>query len=537
MRRAAWIGMGAGILAIATGAGALWWLGSGKNQAEPIGRPEAQLGGDLGSKPTTAEGAQRPATGAGPTAEVLTPSAPTTPVRWEADSAPPRATGAPVAQLQSVAPNTFNITVEPLPAGAIKHERLGNVSVAPLGEPGLVLFNVTSGQVETWHWARSLAKNGATPVVGTAWAVVEPDWNETDSLLVSLSDGPSYRVRPGVPLWAGPEGALFRIKQGDRYGLLLTDPQFRPLKAAWLPKEYENSYEWRRVSDGTFRFRLYNPVGEYKVDLGTGAVSALQAAYQFQQSTYLASGCSDAGIHQVKVYQGEQVRYRVLDAVAPSTRDFRGSPILGDGTRLVVGTSDGPAILDMATGSLQGAPELRALGSPYLLAAPSSVPTVATIPQLQKDGTYRIQVSAIGRSGDPRAWTLKPGPAPTGAEVRIRSNSYWSADGTNLQVSVSYPDAGGRCGGADPVDTHLNPVVVKGDFKGALQVRIKAPVQAYAMASGKLGAPLRTVAAQSVLTVQRIELISAGRYALVVALPEGEGAIPVDRASLEWVVS
>jgi hypothetical protein len=431
-----------------------------------------------------------------------------------------------------VDPKTFSVNVQALPAGTIKEESLNESDVARINEPGLVAFHLIKGWSYVYHWSRDLSYYGGTLVSGE-FTVIVRGGTETGSLIFSQGGGTAYRVVGGEPLWAGRDGAVFLITQKDRYGLLLTDSEFRPVRSAVVSVDFRYSDHWQRLSNGTFRFQLHTPELAYSLNFQAGTVSALPAApYRLEQRDLLESDCGGGTGSQLKIFQGDQVQYSLLDAVAPRDPRFFGSPVFADGKSAVISTSSGPAVLNLADGTMKAAPELKALGSPYMLADPSSSVTVAAIPLQQPDGSYRLRVGYVGMKTLDRDWTFKPGKAPSGTELRIKSDSYF--DGPYLQVAVSYPPEGGHCGGADSAATFLGPVLVKGDWKGSLQVRVKSPVSLLAINGWTLGAPLRTVSAQTVFTAKRIVSTNSAYY-LVVALPEGEGALRVDPNSLEWV--
>lgn len=426
-----------------------------------------------------------------------------------------------------------------LPAGSVKIEQ--GSSTATMTEPGIVRFDVQTGESIVWHWPRTLAKHGATPFGD--WAGVNGDYEVPDGLLVQLSTGNAYRFK-GRLLWMGPEGALFKVAEGDRQRLILTDTQMKPVSERWLPKEYAQSYDWQREDRvGWFRFRTKGATAGseqyHRISMLTGGVeSAGSPATQglwLEQTSLFPGGCGgDGGGNLVKVHQGEKVLWTVLDGIAPQTPVYKGSRLLADGSSALVGTIDGPALLRLADGTLQPSAELKALGSPYLYASPTSPVEVAADPDWQGVGSYLLRVARLGQAGPYRTFDLKATKSEQNVDIQVDSGAYWSPDGRYLQLAVHYPDAGGKCGSGDDLLTLLAPVVVKGEWKGPLQVQTKAAVTLYSATqqSGawRMGAPVRTVAAGERLTVK-----GAGPYPKPYIVVEGDGILLADPSQLEWV--
>lgn len=251
-----------------------------------------------------------------------------------------------------------------------------------------------------------------------------------------------------------------------------------------------------------------------------------------EQTTLFGAGCGDIGGNLVKLHQGSQVLWTVLDAIAPRMPIYVGDRVLADQSGALIGTIDGPTVLRAADGRLQGAPELKALGTEYLYTSPTA-PEVAAIPLYQQGDTIRLQTARIGQ-GMHRSFNLRLVDTDPNVDTRIDSGAYWSPDGRYLQLAVHYPDAGGKCGSGDDTVTFLAPVVVKGEWKGELKVRVKAPTPLY-QATGEswnrqMGEAKRTVAAGETFTVK-----GTGTSPKPFLVVEGDGILLVDPSQLEWV--
>lgn len=490
-----------GLVFLGAAGGTFWWLQSRSAMKEAS--PEVPLT-QLPGAPATGPG-QTPA-GQQPSGSTPTPAVTSS---W-----------APVA----------------LPAGSVKIEHGG--SNVTLTEPGLVRFDVQTGETTVWHWPRTLNEYGATP--GGEWAATKWQGDRSEGLLVHLPTGNAYRFK-GELLWLGPEGALVRVDEGGRQRLILTDAQLKPQTERWLPDGFSATFDWQREESGWFRFWVRGASGTqtyHRFSVFTGAIESAgppaTKGLRLVQAPLFPAGCGESGGSLVKLYQGNQVLWTVLDAVTPMDYRFGGTRILADGQGALIGTKDGPTVLRAADGTLQAVPELKALGSSLLYASPASANLVAAAPRWAQDGSYLLNVKQIGQAGQPRTFSLLATTKEQGVGVTIDSGAYWSADGRYLQVAVNYPMAGGKCGGGDDDTTFLAPVVRKGEWKATLQVRTKAPTSLYAVTresdTWKMGAPLRTVAAGERFTVKGIS-----SYPKPMLVVEGDGILLADPSQLEWV--
>lgn len=407
-------------------------------------------------------------------------------------------------------------------------------------EPGLIRFDVQTGEATIYHWSRTLSPSGGTPA--GEWVAAQKD--KDGGLLLHLSSGEAFSYT-GHLLWHGAEGALFAVTEGSRQRLLLTDSNFKVQTERWLPDEYRSSFDWRREESGWFHFwtRESNTRSDWRISMLTGALEpagpAAKSGLWVEQSSLFAPSCaSDGGGNLVRIGQGERLLWTVIDAVAPVNHAFAGTRILAGGAGALLQTVDGPSILRLPGGTLQVAPELKALGSSRLYASPLDPDLVASDPFYESAADhYTIRLQRLGQSAPAFLFQIQAERGP-GTDVRLASSAYWSPDGRYLQVAVSFPDAGGKCSFGDDESTLLDPVVLQGDYQGSLSVRAKLPTRLYAaQKEGEdwvQGAEIGPVLAGETFKVKGV-VLTPSKLLLVERPGVGEGLIPVSRSALEWV--